>query len=238
MSATRWPQWRGRAAYRSLRRRRLSTGADAVVRSRRAVVGAARRRRRRAPDEPKIDYDEKAITAVVDGGGRPQTSRRRYRYSVHSTADVHARWRREPLSEPAFADAADRVGRGAVLRGAHGRDVIETVRLESEASPHVCVTPRDTFPPAQPAGLIGVASEGAISLIWDGQRRARSRRLSRPARRWSRRRRWRRSRRRRCRDQLQGHRAGRGARDLRRPGCGQGGQPQRAVEADRPRRRR
>ena len=38
--------------------------------------------------------------------------------------------------------------------------------LESDPVP-VCVTPRDTFPPAAPAGLSVVAAEGAINLIWD-----------------------------------------------------------------------
>ncbi len=39
--------------------------------------------------------------------------------------------------------------------------------VESAPSPAVCVTPQDTFPPAAPGSLAAVASEGAISLIWD-----------------------------------------------------------------------
>jgi hypothetical protein len=40
--------------------------------------------------------------------------------------------------------------------------------LESDASPSVCVTPRDTFPPAPPKGLAVVAMDGAVmNLIWD-----------------------------------------------------------------------
>lgn len=35
------------------------------------------------------------------------------------------------------------------------------------ASPPACVTPIDTFPPAPPRSLAAVASEGAISLIWE-----------------------------------------------------------------------
>jgi hypothetical protein len=38
---------------------------------------------------------------------------------------------------------------------------------ESEPSETVCVTPADTFPPEAPKGLAAVASEGAISLIWE-----------------------------------------------------------------------
>jgi hypothetical protein len=40
--------------------------------------------------------------------------------------------------------------------------------IESESSPVACVTPVDTFPPEPPKGLAAVASEGAISLIWEG----------------------------------------------------------------------
>ena len=39
--------------------------------------------------------------------------------------------------------------------------------LESAAAPAACVTPKDVFPPSAPANLTAVASEGAISLIWD-----------------------------------------------------------------------
>jgi hypothetical protein len=39
--------------------------------------------------------------------------------------------------------------------------------VESVASPEVCVTPVDTFPPAAPKTLQSVASVGAITLIWE-----------------------------------------------------------------------
>lgn len=39
--------------------------------------------------------------------------------------------------------------------------------IESEPSPVTCVTPEDTFPPPPPTALAAIASEGAISLIWD-----------------------------------------------------------------------
>ena len=37
----------------------------------------------------------------------------------------------------------------------------------SEAAPRTCITPIDIFPPAPPAGLAAVPSEGGISLIWE-----------------------------------------------------------------------
>jgi hypothetical protein len=39
--------------------------------------------------------------------------------------------------------------------------------VESEASPTLCISPTDIFPPKPPANLAAVASEGAISLIWE-----------------------------------------------------------------------
>jgi fibronectin type 3 domain-containing protein len=38
---------------------------------------------------------------------------------------------------------------------------------ESEPSQPACVTPVDSFPPEAPKGLAAVASDGAISLIWE-----------------------------------------------------------------------
>ena len=41
------------------------------------------------------------------------------------------------------------------------------VYVESEPSPVLCISPTDTFPPKAPTNLAAVASEGAISLIWE-----------------------------------------------------------------------
>jgi len=44
---------------------------------------------------------------------------------------------------------------------------VDEAVVESAASPEVCVTPVDTFPPAAPKALQSVASVGAITLIWE-----------------------------------------------------------------------
>jgi fibronectin type 3 domain-containing protein len=44
--------------------------------------------------------------------------------------------------------------------------------VESEPSPVLCVSPTDTFPPKAPTSLAAVASEGAISLIWEANTEA------------------------------------------------------------------
>jgi hypothetical protein len=41
------------------------------------------------------------------------------------------------------------------------------ITVGSAASRPACATPRDIFPPAAPQGLNGVATPGAIALIWD-----------------------------------------------------------------------
>jgi predicted small lipoprotein YifL len=46
-------------------------------------------------------------------------------------------------------------------------ETVGTMRAESVASAPVCITARDVFPPATPRSLAAIASDGAISLIWD-----------------------------------------------------------------------
>ena len=46
-------------------------------------------------------------------------------------------------------------------------DVLDSLRIQGPASPPTCVVPIDTFPPGPPTGIVAVASEGAISLVWD-----------------------------------------------------------------------
>ncbi|MEW5983540.1 MAG: hypothetical protein AB1806_14395 [Acidobacteriota bacterium] len=44
---------------------------------------------------------------------------------------------------------------------------VESVAIESELSPIACVVPTDSFAPEAPTALAAVASQGAISLIWE-----------------------------------------------------------------------
>ncbi len=46
-------------------------------------------------------------------------------------------------------------------------DVLDSLEIQGPASPPTCVVPSDTFPPRPPTGLVAVASDGAISLVWD-----------------------------------------------------------------------
>jgi hypothetical protein len=66
-----------------------------------------------------------------------------------------------PLTMPSLTDTVDD-GRARcyIVRAQRGT-------VMSDASMPLCVTPVDVFPPAAPAGLAAVPSEGGISLIWE-----------------------------------------------------------------------
>jgi hypothetical protein len=71
-----------------------------------------------------------------------------------------------PLTTPAFTDARIEFGirRCYVVRSVR---MVWSMSIESVASPPVCLTPVDTFPPAAPRSLAAVTSENAVSLIWE-----------------------------------------------------------------------
>jgi hypothetical protein len=73
----------------------------------------------------------------------------------------------EPLATLTFDDPRVEFGleRCYEVRTVEAAGTLLTV--ESDPSPPVCVTAVDTFPPAAPANLAAVGSEGAINLIWD-----------------------------------------------------------------------
>ena len=77
----------------------------------------------------------------------------------------------KPISEEAFTHAGAAPGKEQcfVIRSVAA---VGTAQIESDPSRPVCVTPKDTFPPAAPKGLAAVASSGVINLIWDGNTEA------------------------------------------------------------------
>ncbi|MGE3955873.1 MAG: fibronectin type III domain-containing protein [Vicinamibacterales bacterium] len=116
-----------------------------------------------APGAPRVTYDEKAITvawAPVTAAEGTAVAYAVYRPGTPPVALTEA-----PVAEPSFADAAIAWGEE---RCYEVRSVltVESVRIESAASAPQCVTPRDTFAPAPPQGLVGVGSENSVSLIW------------------------------------------------------------------------
>ena len=71
-----------------------------------------------------------------------------------------------PLPLPSFKDTRMEFGgrRCYVARTVRASGAIF---VESSASPPICVTLSDTFPPAAPKSLVSVANDGAINLIWE-----------------------------------------------------------------------
>ena len=118
-----------------------------------------------APAEPDVTFDEKAITVswapIPPTGDTPP-----YAYNVYRPAPGASLVTVTPVADPLlFVDATIEWDKERCYE-VRTVATVENVRIESEASAARCVTPHDTFAPARPEGLVGVGSEGSISLIW------------------------------------------------------------------------
>ena len=115
-----------------------------------------------APAQPTVTYTETSMTVTwpaVPSDGTPVA------YSVYRTGAPPVALTPTPVADTTFADAGIEWQQERCYE-VRAVATIESVRIESAASPARCVTPRDTFAPARPQGLVGVGSEGAVSLIW------------------------------------------------------------------------
>jgi hypothetical protein len=70
-----------------------------------------------------------------------------------------------PLTTPEYSEPVT-FGKPRCL-AVHIIDVHGTVAIESDASPPVCTTPVDTFPPPVPANLDAFTDTGFITVTWD-----------------------------------------------------------------------
>jgi hypothetical protein len=123
------------------------------------------------PAEQRLPYQEKADGDVLKATPKGVAPVVVYGYNVYlvSGGDASAPPERlmplnpKPLTTTEFTDAAMVFGteRCYVVRAADRG-------VESVPTSPVCVTPTDRFAPPVPTGLAAVASEGAISLIWEG----------------------------------------------------------------------
>jgi hypothetical protein len=136
-----------------------------------------------APTALSVSYTEQAVNltwaapvheVVSEGGVLPSTplgpKPPAIAYNVYETGGTpggpgETRLTSSPVAGQDFSDA--RIAWG--VRRCYAVRTVETLdalSLESVATPPVCVTLTDTFPPAAPTGLTAVPSERAISLIW------------------------------------------------------------------------
>ncbi|HUR33439.1 MAG TPA: hypothetical protein VM032_06565 [Vicinamibacterales bacterium] len=114
------------------------------------------------PPQPRATYDETTISLawapVAAQGGEA------YTYAVYRPG-VAVPLTPSPVRDPLFLDKAIEWEKERCYE-VRTVAVVEAMRIESAPSPGFCLTVHDTFAPAAPRGLVGVGSEGSISLIW------------------------------------------------------------------------
>jgi hypothetical protein len=72
----------------------------------------------------------------------------------------------KPIAEQTFTHAGAEPGKEQCFVVRSVAPVGSTM-IESAASDPICITPKDTYPPAAPKGVAAVSSAGVINLIWD-----------------------------------------------------------------------
>jgi predicted small lipoprotein YifL len=138
-----------------------------------------------APPQPAVKYDESGVTVAWQApassppaADTPSGSTLASRpigcnaptvgYHVYEVAAEQSETRLtdKPLDGSPFVDSRMtwNIERCYTVRAVNA---IGELSVESEPAPPVCEKLIDTFPPAAPKGLVAVASEGAINLIWD-----------------------------------------------------------------------
>jgi predicted component of type VI protein secretion system len=114
------------------------------------------------PSKPEVTYTETAVTVKWESSAPKAT------YNVY---EVAGGTQAQQLTKTAIAETQytdTRLTWGATrCYAVRSVETVDALSVESEATPAVCVTLADTFPPAAPKGLQAVATEGIVNLIWD-----------------------------------------------------------------------
>ena len=116
-----------------------------------------------AASPPAAASGQASASAVASGLSR--TSASVVASGLSWTSQTETRLTKTPVVDTRFSDTRIEWGaeRCYVVRAV---ETVGSLTLESDATPPVCEKLVDTFPPAAPKGLTAVATEGAISLIW------------------------------------------------------------------------
>ena len=129
-----------------------------------------------APVSGKPTADETSVTVAWDPPPSTTDEAPGVLYNVYAVAakgstppaapSAPAPLNDKPLSDQSFVHDGAEPGKEQcfVVRSVAA---VGNVLIESDPSTPICVTPKDTFPPAAPKGLAAVASPGVINLIWD-----------------------------------------------------------------------
>jgi hypothetical protein len=110
---------------------------------------------------PGVFYNVYAVPAAGSGGTAAPDAR----------PAAPAPLNDKPLSEQVYIHAGAEAGKEQCF-AVRSVAAIGGATIESDASAPVCITPKDTFPPAAPKGLAAVGSAGVINLIWDANTEA------------------------------------------------------------------
>jgi hypothetical protein len=112
------------------------------------------------PQNVRVRYTETALTVEWDLVASAAA------YNVYRGDDLLQPVHPSPLKAPPFEQAPVAFGVEQCYR-VRSASSLEPAVIEGEASAPQCITPRDEFAPAAPAGLAAVPTAGQISLIWD-----------------------------------------------------------------------
>ena len=114
----------------------------------------------------QAEAEPPTLESSTDIGGTPPSD-----YVVYDHAEVALdRALPEPLGPPGREESfthADVTFGETRCYAVRVVDYLQTTPIQGPASPATCVELRDTFPPATPVGLIAVADDRGISLVWD-----------------------------------------------------------------------
>ncbi len=123
------------------------------------------------PSPPSLSYDPEEARVAWTAPAGTDNDLAFHVYELGPQAEPAAartprRLTEQPIAASPFVDKRIEWG----VERCYTVSVVRTVgpfRVESEAAEPRCVTFTDTFAPPPPSGLTAVATEGAISLIWD-----------------------------------------------------------------------
>ena len=144
------------------------------------------------PSAPIVTYTEDEVSVawtppltarlpiqepVADGGLEAAPIVEAQRLSAFDVYDVTEVADAEPTQEPRSLNRVALTGTDFTVRevtfgiercyAVRMVDSVDGMEIRSRPSAPTCVPFVDTFPPAVPRGLIAVATEGAVSLVWD-----------------------------------------------------------------------
>ena len=116
---------------------------------------------------PPLEQPAALAATAVPQGVRLTWSGSAPRYRVYRRGEGQDEANQIDESErPEYVDSKTEYGK-TYRYSVQGIHIGGDVRAESQRSIEIEITPKDTFPPAVPAGLTAVTSTGSIELVWD-----------------------------------------------------------------------